>query len=114
MDFEEDDGRNDVSETEIDLCIPKTGTYRDTPETKAGWLGFTVSGSPLWHYNTSTDTNALELESLDTCGGHANVNGEYHYHGVILLILMMIIIYFYLFIYNIRLKTRQIPIVQRH
>ena len=82
MDFALPSGAHDTAESSSERCIPKNGYYADEPVTSSGFLAFTVSGAQLWHYNTSQDKNALELEEFDSCGGHASPTNKYHYHGV--------------------------------
>ena len=76
-------GGADTYESESNRCIPKTGSYADSPSYTT-FLGFATSGVQLWYYTTSNGGDAVALETLDSCGGHASPTNKYHYHGVII------------------------------
>jgi hypothetical protein len=43
-------------------------------------IGFAINGVPFYSPYTAEDTNAGECEKFDSCDGHADPKGSYHYH----------------------------------
>ncbi|XP_072046679.1 uncharacterized protein [Amphiura filiformis] len=64
-------------------CIPKNPKLQANGACTGvdGFVAITINGTPLWTWHTSSNTDAVATEKMDDCGGHADANGRYHYHG---------------------------------
>ena len=79
--------RKVIQEQEYTKCIPKNPELQDNDGCTdvSGIVGITITGTPLWTWHTSSNTDAVAEETMDHCGGHPNDDGKYHFHGVSLI-----------------------------
>jgi len=70
------------------MAVPLEPTKADTPEaTGMGVTSLAVTGGTFYNYLSDLDGSVAlynEGESLDSCMGHSNENGQYHYHANLL------------------------------
>lgn len=60
----------DPREAATPTCVPADGI-----------VGMTVNGVPIYSAITAEGQDAVAHEELDSCGGHTDADGLYHYHG---------------------------------
>ena len=78
---------NEATDQNYTISIPKiptsnTGLHGCLPK---GMIGITRTGVAIYNPVTSENFNAVEgpaKETIDTCGGHPNIRGAYHYHEI--------------------------------
>ena len=46
-----------------------------------GVIGYMLTGIPLFNGFDAEGRDAVATEIQDTCSGHPDQNGKYHYHG---------------------------------
>ncbi|KAK3091347.1 hypothetical protein FSP39_019169 [Pinctada imbricata] len=75
---------NTPTDQNYNLDIPKTPTAQTTPGClPMGMIGIARTGVAIFNPLTSSYLNAVEgsdAETFDTCDGHADNRGTYHYH----------------------------------
>ncbi len=72
---------NSISAQTISLSLPTNPTLLSSPQCVSGEVGIMLSGVPLFNAFDAglRDANAWEIQ--DSCDGHPQQNGQYHYHG---------------------------------
>lgn len=62
--------------------LPANPTYSDTPYCMGGEVGIMLSGVPLFDGFDAELRDAQAHEGQDSCNGHPQEKGMYHYHGL--------------------------------
>ncbi|MBX9765129.1 YHYH protein [Patescibacteria group bacterium] len=73
---------NSIKTQTLSVSIPKNPVYSETPYCMGGEVGVMLSGVPLFNAFDATLRDAVANEVQDSCGGHPQVSGQYHYHGL--------------------------------
>lgn len=73
---------NSISEQSISQQLPAHPVYSDTPYCMGGEVGIMLSGVPLFNAFDAGLRDAPAHELQDSCDGHPQGSGEYHYHGM--------------------------------
>jgi hypothetical protein len=77
-----DKNPNSIGEQQITVALPKNPTILRVPEcVNGGPIGYMLSGAALFNGFDAQNRDALAHEIQDTCGGHPERTGQYHYHG---------------------------------
>ena len=77
-----DPNPNTISEQSIKKTLPLHPTYSDTPYCMGGEVGIMLSGVPLFNGFDAGLRDAPAHELQDSCDGHPQGSGEYHYHSL--------------------------------
>jgi len=77
-----DPNPNTISEQSLRVSIPKNPTYSETPYCMGGEVGIMLTGVPLFNAFDAGLRDAPAHELQDSCGGHPQGSGEYHYHSL--------------------------------
>ncbi|MEK7571434.1 MAG: YHYH protein [Patescibacteria group bacterium] len=79
--YQYDRNPNTIAAQTISLSLPTNPTLLSSPQCVSGEVGIMLSGVPLFNAFDATlrDANAWEIQ--DSCDGHPQKNGQYHYHG---------------------------------
>ena len=74
---------NSIKATDIKMSIPTVPQYSEDPYCMPGGeVGVMLSGVPLYNGFDAGDRDAQAHEIQDSCGGHPQQAGQYHYHGL--------------------------------
>ncbi|HYL65901.1 MAG TPA: YHYH protein [Nitrosopumilaceae archaeon] len=73
---------NSISIQSYDDNIPVNPVYSETPYCIRGEVGIMLSGVPLFDGFDAELRDAQAHEAQDSCSGHPQNSGEYHYHGL--------------------------------
>lgn len=80
--YQYDTNPNAIQAQSINLTLPATPTVASTPTcVPMGMIGFTTDGVAIFDAMDDSGHDAVAHEVQDSCGGHPNGNGQYHYHG---------------------------------
>lgn len=77
-----DHNPNSISAQSFMETVPASPVYSDTPYCMGGEVGVMLSGVPLFNGFDAELRDAPANELQDSCDGHPQVSGEYHYHGL--------------------------------
>ncbi len=77
-----DPNPNTISTQSIMVSIPTNPVYQDTPNCMGGEVGIMLSGVPLFNGFDAGLRDAAAHELQDSCDGHPQGSGEYHYHSL--------------------------------
>jgi hypothetical protein len=77
-----DPNPNTISIQNIKSAIPANPVYSDTPYCMGGEVGVMLSGVPLFNGFDAGLRDAAAHELQDSCDGHPQGSGEYHYHNL--------------------------------
>lgn len=77
-----DKNPNTISAQSLTQSLPKEPTYLSTPNCMGGEAGIMLTGVPLFNAFDAGLRDALAHELQDSCDGHPQGMGEYHYHGM--------------------------------
>jgi hypothetical protein len=77
-----DPNPNTISAQNLKVNIPAHPTYSDTPYCMGGEVGVMLSGVPLFDAFDAGLRDAAAHELQDSCDGHPQGSGEYHYHSL--------------------------------
>ena len=84
--FPNTDNPNSIVMVNHTLTVPLNPTPQTTPGClNMGAIGFAINGIPFYNPYTAQGYNAMEgdyAEIFDSCGGHPDQPGSYHYHGM--------------------------------
>jgi hypothetical protein len=69
-------------QNQITLTLAKDPTLADAPKCIGGEVGVSLTGVPIFNGFDATQRDAVANEVQDTFGGHPQVSGMYHYHGI--------------------------------
>lgn len=77
-----DPNPNAISPQAITQRLPANPVYSDTPYCMGGEVGIMLSGVPLFNAFDAGLRDAPAHELQDSCDGHPQGSGEYHYHSL--------------------------------
>lgn len=72
---------NSIKAQSLTVSLPATPTLLSTPECMGGESGVMLSGIPLFNGFDAGSRDAAAHELQDSCSGHPQVSGMYHYHS---------------------------------
>jgi len=79
--FPNRDNPNTIRKQEYNFYIPRKPTKAKTPmRTPMGPIGVAINGIPIYNQFTAVGTDAVKTEVFDSCCGHPDPGGRYHYH----------------------------------
>ena len=73
---------NTITAQSINLQLPTTPTYSDTPQCMGMEVGMMTNGVSLFNGFDADLRDAAAHEVQDSCDGHPESNGQYHYHSL--------------------------------
>lgn len=73
---------NTISAQSITQSLPANPVYLNTPNCMGGEVGIMLSGVPLFNGFDAGLRDAVAHELQDSCDGHPQGSGEYHYHSL--------------------------------
>jgi YHYH protein len=73
---------NSISAQEITATLPATPTAAEAPSCVRGEVGIAVNGVPIFDGFDAGGRDAVAWEVQDSCHGHPQMSGVYHYHDV--------------------------------
>jgi hypothetical protein len=77
-----DKNPNTITAQNITLSLPANPSISSTPSCVGmGMIGVAVNGVAIFNALDAGGKDAVAHEVQDTCGGHPEKQGEYHYHG---------------------------------
>lgn len=79
--YQYDRNPNTISGSAIKLSLPANPTYLSTPQCIGGEVGVMLTGVPIYNGFDATLRDAVANEVQDSCEGHPQKDGHYHYHG---------------------------------
>jgi hypothetical protein len=77
-----DPNPNRISAYKLSEKIPGHPKYHSTPGCAQGQVGVMTSGAALFAAVDAKDQDAVAHEVQDSCSGHPQESGVYHYHGL--------------------------------
>lgn len=77
-----DPNPNTISAQTLKDTLPANPTYSDTPYCMGGEVGVMLTGVPLYNGFDAGLRDAAAHEIQDTCEGHPQGDGQYHYHSL--------------------------------
>jgi hypothetical protein len=80
--YQYDRNPNAINEQTILLTLPSVPQEAATPGClPLGMIGFALSGTAIYHAVDLQRRDAPAYEIQDSCGGHPEMRGQYHYHN---------------------------------
>lgn len=79
--YQYDRNPNSIREQILSLSLPANPTELSSPDCVGGEVGIMLSGIPLFNAFDAGGRDADAWEVQDSCSGHPQVSGQYHYHG---------------------------------
>lgn len=76
-----DGNPNTITATNFNYSLPANPTVASTPSCTQGTIGFLVTGAKLFNAVDAGDRDAVAWEGQDSCHGHPQSAGAYHYHN---------------------------------
>lgn len=73
---------NSIKSQNLKDSLPAHPAYSDTPYCMGMEVGMMLTGVPLLNAFDAGLRDAPANEAQDTCGGHPQQNGQYHYHNM--------------------------------
>jgi hypothetical protein len=80
--YQYDRNPNSIKAQNLKYSLPADPTYSDTPYCMGGEVGIMLTGVPLFNGFDEPLRDAPAHELQDSCSGHPQVSGEYHYHSL--------------------------------
>ena len=80
--YKYDKNPNTIYPHSFSLSLPENPTVLDSPICIQGEVGIMMNGVPLFNGFDAENRDAPAHEIQDSCDGHPQVNGEYHYHSL--------------------------------
>ena len=77
-----DPNPNTISVQTLRASVPADPTYSSTPYCMGGEVGIMLTGVPLFNGFDAGLRDAAAHELQDSCDGHPQGSGEYHYHSL--------------------------------
>jgi hypothetical protein len=77
-----DQNPNSIKTQNLSYTLSVNPTYSDTPTCMGGEVGIMLSGVALFNGFDANLRDAQAHELQDSCSGHPQKDGEYHYHGM--------------------------------
>ena len=72
---------NSISQQTVDLSLPSKPTKASSPQCMGGEVGIAVNGVPIFTAVDAGGRDAIAHEVQDSCAGHPQMSGIYHYHS---------------------------------
>lgn len=80
--YQYDRNPNDIEAQDILLRLPRNPTLAAEPScVPMGMIGFTTDGDAIFNAVDAAGKDAAAHEVQDSCHGHPERNGQYHFHG---------------------------------
>lgn len=80
--YQYDPNPNAILPQSIHLTLPANPTVAPTPTcVPMGMIGFTTTGVAIFDALDNSGHDAVAHEVQDSCNGHPDSHGQYHYHG---------------------------------
>lgn len=73
---------NSIAAQTLQDILPVQPVYSDTPHCMGGEAGIMLSGVPLFNGFDAEMRDAAAHEVQDSCNGHPQKSGQYHYHSL--------------------------------
>lgn len=73
---------NSISEQTLEVTVPANPEIADEPTCIRGELGVMLTGSALFSAFDAGGRDAVAWEAQDSCSGHPQEHGAYHYHSL--------------------------------
>jgi YHYH protein len=80
--YQYDPNPNSISEQDLALELPATPALADEPQCTGGEVGVLLTGSLVFNAVDAGGRDAVAHEVQDSCDGHPQNTGVYHYHSV--------------------------------
>ncbi len=80
--YKYDRNPNSISAQQFSLNVPAIPTYSETPNCMGGEVGVMLTGVAIFNGFDAGLRDAAAHEVQDSCQGHPQVSGEYHYHSL--------------------------------
>jgi hypothetical protein len=80
--YQYDRNPNGISAQSLRVQVPSNPQYSDTPYCMGGEAGIMLTGVPLFNAFDAGLRDAPAHELQDSCDGHPQNTGEYHYHSM--------------------------------
>ncbi|HJU13232.1 MAG TPA: YHYH protein [Candidatus Nitrosotalea sp.] len=80
--YQYDQNPNSISAQSFSDKLPVNPTYSDAPYCMGGEVGIMLTGVPLFDGFDAELRDAPAHEAQDSCNGHPQNTGEYHYHSL--------------------------------
>jgi hypothetical protein len=72
---------NSIKAQSLSVTLPANPTVAASPTCVGGEVGISVTGVPIFDGFDAGGRDAVAHEVQDSCDGHPQESGEYHYHG---------------------------------
>lgn len=73
---------NSIIEQNISINVPLNPTVADEPScTNMGAIGYSINGVAIFNATDAENRDAVAHEVQDSCDGHPEKSGTYHYHN---------------------------------
>jgi hypothetical protein len=79
--YQYDRNPNAIKEQSLTVTLPMNPTEAATPSCVGGEVGIAVNGTPIFNGFDAGGRDAVAREIQDSCDGHPQSSGQYHYHG---------------------------------
>ncbi len=79
--YEYDRNPNEISAQEVALELPLNPIEQNEPQCMGGEAGILLTGVALFNGFDANGADAVAHEIQDSCGGHPQMTGVYHYHA---------------------------------
>ena len=73
---------NTIKPYTLSVSLPAQPTLAASPACVGGTIGISTLGVPLYSAFDALGRDAEAHELQDACGGHPQVSGQYHFHGL--------------------------------
>ncbi len=80
--FQYDRNPNHIAAQKLQITIPANPTLADRPSCAPGAIGIMLTGVALFNALDGPGRDAVAHEIQDSCQGHPERTGSYHYHNV--------------------------------
>jgi len=79
--YQYDRNPNSIKTQSLSFSFPLNPVLLSTPQCVGGEVGIMLSGVPIFNGFDAGGRDAVAWEVQDTCAGHPQSSGQYHYHG---------------------------------
>ena len=80
--FQYDRNPNSVQSYPLDVSLPAAPVVNSSPTCVGGTIGVSVLGVPIYSAFDALGRDAAAHEVQDSCGGHPEITGQYHFHAL--------------------------------
>jgi hypothetical protein len=77
-----DPNPNRITPQNISYRMPAIPRLNAAPQCAGGTVGFALAGGAIFNAFDAQSKDAVANEIQDSCGGHPERTGQYHYHGI--------------------------------